>query len=104
MTRKLIARVGVALTLAAGLTFAGSAGTALADQPQPRPEQCGFYASPTEAFYKHCGSNWITIRVRFWYGASIKDIRVGPGITNLSTHPDLQGSGLITNAWCVKDC
>ncbi|WP_148107802.1 DUF6355 family natural product biosynthesis protein [Kibdelosporangium aridum] len=98
MTRKLIVCIGFVMAITAGMT-----GTAVAD-PEPRPEQCGFYAGPIDAYYKHCGTNWITIRVRFWYGASIKDIRVGPGITNLSNHPDLQGSGLITNAWCVKDC
>jgi hypothetical protein len=53
MTRKLAARMGVALTLAIGLTFAGLAGAASADQPQPRPEQCGFYAGPIDAYYKH---------------------------------------------------
>ncbi|ONI88042.1 hypothetical protein ALI22I_20070 [Saccharothrix sp. ALI-22-I] len=65
---------------------------------------CGFYTG-RDAWYRHCKNSWIIIRVNFWYGANYRDIWVGPNsTTNLSRHPDLQGAGLITNAWCIRYC
>ncbi|WP_309111987.1 DUF6355 family natural product biosynthesis protein [Saccharothrix sp.] len=65
---------------------------------------CGFWVR-WDSYYTHCGSAYtIKIRVNFWYGANYRDIWVGRGTTNLSTHPYLQGAGMITNAWCIENC
>ncbi|NUT48155.1 MAG: hypothetical protein HOV94_12720 [Saccharothrix sp.] len=69
---------------------------------------CGFFTDPSDHYYakyNHCG--WapsIKIRVNFWYGWSTRDIWVGRYVTNLSTHWQLQGAGMITNAWCIQYC
>lgn len=74
------------------------------DMSAKRSEQCGFYVR-WDSYYKHCGgAQSIKIRVNFWYGANFRDIWVPRGITNLSTHPYLQGAGMITNAWCIQYC
>lgn len=66
--------------------------------------QCGFWVR-WDSYYTHCGPAYsIKIRVNFWYGANFRDIWVGRGTTNLSTHPYLQGAGMITNAWCIENC
>lgn len=65
---------------------------------------CGFWVR-WDSYYTHCGPAYsIKIRVNFWYGANYRDIWVGRGTTNLSTHPYLQGAGMITNAWCIQNC
>ncbi|MEU7527297.1 DUF6355 family natural product biosynthesis protein [Saccharothrix sp. NPDC042600] len=65
---------------------------------------CGFWVR-WDSYYTHCGSAYsIKIRVNFWYGANFRDIWVSRGTTNLSTHPYLQGAGMITNAWCIERC
>ncbi|KOX27079.1 hypothetical protein ADK67_14760 [Saccharothrix sp. NRRL B-16348] len=69
---------------------------------------CGFFVDRSDhhyAKYNHCGSSpSIKIRVSFWYGWSTRDIWVGRYVTNLSTHSQLQGAGMITNAWCIERC
>lgn len=83
----------------AGSTAAGRVGVS----PNVPAPPCGFY-SRWEAYYKHCKSNRIVIRVRFNYWGGTRDISVWPGTTNLSTRPSLQNNGMITNAWCVTYC
>ncbi|MFE9751030.1 DUF6355 family natural product biosynthesis protein [Saccharothrix saharensis] len=69
---------------------------------------CGFFVDMSDhhyAKYNHCGSSpSIKIRVNIWYGWSTRDIWVGRYVTNLSTHWQLQGVGMITNAWCIERC
>lgn len=84
-------------TLPGGPSDAAAPNVAAASNP------CGFFTR-WDAYYNHCGYNSITIRVNFWYGANYRDITVWPGTSNLSTHPYLQGAGMITNAWCIRNC
>lgn len=124
MTRLFVTRLLGVLVLATGLAVSTFAATASAapttgtsapsaivvtsgvstEDATIQADPCGFFTRPFEAFYNHCGSNWIIIRVNFWYGASYTDIWVGPGTTNLTTHRQLQEGGFITNAWCITNC
>ncbi|GAA1308769.1 DUF6355 family natural product biosynthesis protein [Saccharothrix xinjiangensis] len=69
---------------------------------------CGFFVDRSDHHYvkyNHCGSaSSIKIRVNLWYGWSSRDIWVGRYVTNLSTHWQLRGVGMITNAWCIERC
>lgn len=57
-----------------------------------------------DAVYVHCGrAAFPRIRVQFNYGWNHRDITIS-GSVNLSRHRDLQGAGVITNAWCIRDC
>ncbi|MDU0294814.1 DUF6355 family natural product biosynthesis protein [Saccharothrix longispora] len=81
---------------------------AVSTQGASAAASCGFFIDTSDrhhAKYNHCGwSQSIKIRVNFWYGWSTRDIWVGRYTTNLSTHWQLQGAGMVTNAWCVQNC
>ncbi|RAS59447.1 hypothetical protein C8D87_11459 [Lentzea atacamensis] len=89
---------------AKGAALAGSASSASVGAAY---YQCGYYRNPYQgwdAYYTHCGrSTYPRIRVQFNYGWTHRDITV-LGTVNLSRHRDLQGAGVITNAWCIRDC
>jgi hypothetical protein len=56
-----------------------------------------------DAVYTKCErSAFPRIRVQFNYW-NTRDITI-VGSTNLSRHRDLQGAGVITGAWCIRDC
>ncbi|MFF5051697.1 DUF6355 family natural product biosynthesis protein [Micromonospora sp. NPDC000663] len=69
---------------------------------------CGWSTPSVQtAWYNHCGSGPVVIQVEFFWRTSMyhpdRFICVWPGVTNLSTHPSLQG-GLITYAYYTRPC
>lgn len=72
-----------------------SAGGAKAAAP------CGFYVQGNEAYYNHCGSGRIKIRVRWVFWWNTADRCVGPGITGLE---EKRADKFISNAWYIGSC
>ncbi|MCP3800241.1 DUF6355 family natural product biosynthesis protein [Allokutzneria sp. A3M-2-11 16] len=93
-----IAHTLVAFTIALGSMVGAAALTAPAANAAP----CGFYVGEgNTAMYNHCGSGWITIKVR-WVGMFTAERCTGPGIRRLD-NPNDPGDKFISNAWYVRD-
>ena len=66
--------------------------------------ECGYWRNG-DAYYTHCGSSaFPRIEVSFMWGWTTRTIQISGGTANLTTHPKLQGAGMITGARCVADC
>ncbi|GAB2756456.1 DUF6355 family natural product biosynthesis protein [Amycolatopsis magusensis] len=92
------------MTLGGGLVAAQPAVAAPAAPADVSAQMgCGFGVVDGWAKYNHCGSGWITIRVRWFIaGVAEKDRCVGPGITNLED--GTPADRFITNAWYIGGC
>jgi len=84
----------LALPLMVGVTAGTASAASVADY------KCG-YSRLGDAYYNHCGPGWmVSITVEFvapW--EDDRSICVAQGVTNLSTHGGLQGSGMIDFAY-----
>ncbi|MFC8662355.1 DUF6355 family natural product biosynthesis protein [Streptomyces sp. NPDC057199] len=74
---KQMTTMAAALVTAGVLSVGAAAGTAAA---APVAEPCGFYETSTSAYYRHCGSTTIEIRVDYWNNTSGYEC-VGPWST-----------------------
>jgi hypothetical protein len=68
----------VATLITAGALSAGTAAGTAAAAPVAAP--CGFYEAAASAYYRHCGSTTVEIRVDYWNNTSGYEC-VGPWST-----------------------
>lgn len=91
IVRRALAVLGIGA--AAALAVAGPAAAQAPTGP------CGFSENFTGAYYNHCGSGQVQVRiVKSWPFAEDPEICVGPGMTYLGKTDDIE------NAFYVHPC